>query len=198
MKKNFVLMLTAFCALSLSSHSQIKSGLVVGAGLGNIRANINTATLKNTNFREINGRSNVSVGYRFRFLSLTDSPLFFDLDANAGLKFWHSAYRRSYREPAIYEASSKYYFVSLNGMAAYPLYKGLHIGAGVEPTYYFRQEGESSKNAFDIPLVGRIAYDFKLFEVGLSYKHGLMNVIKTDRISSGKFRDWRLSVWIPF
>ncbi len=194
----FVILFLTVCGLSLPSQGQTKSGLIISTGSGSINVDINPSYLGNTTFSEIDYKSNFSVGYRFRFHSLEISPLFLDLDANLGMKSWQSLYGQSRMEPPAYEASSQYFYFSTSGTANYPIYKGLSIGLGIEPTYYFSQSGESSKNAFDIPVVGKIAYNFKIVEVGFNYKYGLMNVIKTDHIDSGKFRDWQLSVWIPF
>lgn len=73
------------------------------------------------------------------------------------------------------------------------------MGAGVEPVYYFAgYEKEDMKHPFDVPFVGKIAYNLKFMELGISYKHGLSNVIETKDFTSGKFRDWQVSVWIPF
>ncbi|WP_160150104.1 outer membrane beta-barrel protein [Parabacteroides sp. Marseille-P3160] len=198
MRKKLLVLLTVFCALSLHVQGQIESGLVVGVGLGSLNTDINPSTQEKIKFSEVDYKSNFSIGYRFRIRPAEVLPLFVDLDANLGIKSWHSSYSNSLSEPPLYEASSQYYFLSAGGTANYPIYKAWSIGAGIEPTYYFKQDGESSNNEFDVPLVGKLAYHFKLFELGISYKYGLMNTIKTDYIKSGKFRDWQLSIWIPF
>lgn len=85
------------------------------------------------------------------------------------------------------------------GTVNYPVYKGLSVGLGVEPTYYFvSYEKNDMKRPLDVPFVGKIAYNFKFMELGISYKHGLMNVVETKDFASGRFRDWQVSVWIPF
>ncbi len=198
MRKKLLILLTIFCALSLHVQGQIESGLIVGAGLGSLSSDISLSTQGEIKFSEVDYKSNFSVGYRFRIRPDEAPILFVDLDANLGMKSWHSAYKKSNLEPAIYEASSQYFFLSAGGTANYPIYKAWSIGAGIEPTYYFKQDGESSKNKFDVPLVGKLAYKFNIFELGISYKYGLMNIIKTDYIKSGKLREWQLSVWIPF
>ncbi|MDR1623575.1 MAG: porin family protein [Tannerellaceae bacterium] len=199
MKIKFLILLAAFCAVSLLSQAQSESGLIVGGGIGSLKTDINPSFGGGTTIvNKIDYKANFSVGYRFRLRPLGISPLFLDLDAGLGLKLWHSDYGKSHLTPSLYEASSQYFFVAASGMVGYPLYKGLRVAAGIEPTYYFRQNGEYSKNSFDIPLAGKIAYNFNVFEIGVSYKHGLMNVVKTSHLDSGKFRDWQLSVWIPF
>jgi hypothetical protein len=69
---------------------------------------------------------------------------------------------------------------------------------GLEPTYLIWQEGEDSQNNFDLPIVAKLAYDFGPFELGINYKYGLMDLIKTDDVQSGKFREWQFSLFIPF
>jgi hypothetical protein len=198
MKIKFLILLAAFCAAPLLSQAQTESGLIVGGGIGSLKVDINPSFLGTGIVNEIDYKANFSVGYRFRLRPLAASPLFLDLDAALGMKLWHSDYGKSHLEPSSYEGTSEYFSVAAGGMVGYPLYKGLRVAAGIEPTYYFRQDGENSKNSFDIPLAGKIAYNFNRFEIGVSYKHGLMNVVKTGHIDSGKFRDWQLSVWIPF
>lgn len=197
MKIKFLLSITVFIALSIQIYAQrqTKSGIVISMGSGSLKTNVNSSFQGNS---EADYKSNFSIGYRFRIQPLTIYPLFLDLDANLGMKSWHSSYGISLIEPPKYEASSQYYFVSASGTLNYPVYKGLSIGAGFEPTYYFRQSGENSSVNFGIPVVGKIAYNFKFLELGLSYKYGLINTIKTDYMDSGKFQDWQLSVWIPF
>ncbi|MDR0430753.1 MAG: hypothetical protein LBH58_09790 [Tannerellaceae bacterium] len=198
MKIKFLVLLAVFCMAPALSQAQTESGIVVGGGIGSLRADINPSFVGTGIVNKIDYKAAFSAGYRFRLHPLAASPLFLDLDAALGLKLWHSDYGQSSLEPSQYEVSSQYYFVAASGMVGYPLYKGLRVAAGIEPTYYFRQNGEDSKNSFDIPLAGKIAYNFKIVEIGVSYKHGLMNVVKTGHIDSGKFRDWQLSVWIPF
>lgn len=197
MLKKLVIIFTVLCLIPINTSAQNKNGLLINGGLGNIRSNIRPAVLDEITDSNIKYKSNFSIGYRFRAYP-SKSSFFFDLDANFGVRLWKSSYIQSVMEPPMYEASTEYYFLSLGGIANYPVYKGLIIGAGIEPTYYIRQDGENSKNKFDTPLVGKIAYNFGILELGISYKLGLFNTIKTNYLKSGKFSDWQLSVWIPF
>ncbi len=172
-----------------------KHGLLVNGGIGTISYKLDPS-LKSKN-NEIDFKSSYSVGYRFRLNPHSD-PFFIDVDANLGMKLWKSSYIKSSLEPAFYEASSNYDSFSIAGTFNYKIYKGLSGGVGIEPIYFFYQDGESSKNKLDIPLVAKLAYDFGKFEIGVNYKHGLTNTIKTDYIKSGKFRDIQISLFIPF
>lgn len=198
MKLRSLLTLIIIFASAHCGHAQIQSGLLINGGLGTIKSTLTPMIEEQIRTSDVNYKYNFSLGYRFRIVPAIAPVLFIDLDANIGFKSWNSEYRRSYKEPAVYAASSTYYFTSVTGSVNYPIYKGLSIGAGVEPTYYFRQEGEDSNKKFDIPVLAKAGYKFNKFELGLTYKLGLMNTIDSKYISSGKFRDLQVSVWIPF
>lgn len=186
------------CILSVSqSFSQgiDKHGIVLGGGLGSINKEykpfINNVTKGETKYK-----SSIYIGYKFRMNS--SESFFLDVDLNLGVKMWKSSFKNNKPEPPIYEASSEYYYISTNGSINYLIYKGLSVGVGIEPTYYFYTDGEKSKNKFDTPIIGKVAYDFGKFELGIGYKHGLFSPIKTDYFKSGKFRDVQVSLFIPF
>lgn len=195
--KHLILFIT-FCLLSLGAQSQTESGIIIGGGIGHIKTKLAPSVLEKANPHDIDYKFNMELGYRFRIPTTKIPSLFYDLDAGLGFKSWHSAYGQSSSEPAIYEASSRSFSVFASGTLNYSIYKGLSIGAGLQPTYYIRQDGENNKNNFDIPAIAKIAYRFKVLEIGISYKHGLTNAIKTDYLKSGKLREYSLSVWIPF
>jgi hypothetical protein len=184
---------------------QNKSGLIIGGGGGNMTTQLQPSVLTSPN--EISYKFNFSIGYLFRIQS-AGNKLYFDVNPNIGMHSWYSIYgekggyypnnEQNSKELSRYEVSTQFYHVSASGTVNYNVYKGLSIGVGVEPTYVFFLEGENARKSFDIPPVGKISYNFNVFELGISYKYGLMNVIKTDRIASGKFRDLQLSVFIPF
>jgi hypothetical protein len=198
MKKKKILLLTMLFALTFTTQAQVESGLLIGGGLGSISSKYNAGALQTSRNNDVNYKANVSLGYRFRVPFSDTTLLFADLDANLGLKLWHSEYGASSVHPAFSENSSDIFYTSLSGTLNYSVLENLSIGAGVEPTYYFRFEGEDSSKHFDTPIVGKVAYNFDTFEIGFSYKYGLMNVLKTDYLESGKIRDWQISVWIPF
>ncbi|MDR1200082.1 MAG: porin family protein [Tannerellaceae bacterium] len=184
-----------FCVLASNAQTITKHGLIIGGGMGDIKSELES--LPDVKYSDVSYKSGYAIGYRLR-LEPGINPFFVDVDANIGMKTWKSSYSKSLKEPALFDASSQYYYVSAGGTFNYSIYRGLSAGVGIEPTYYFYQEGETSRNKFDAPLIGKVAYDFGKFELGVSYKHGLTDVIKTDRIKSGKFRDIQLSLFIPF
>ena len=198
MKSRLLVLLIIFSGLTHYAQSQFQSGILINGGLGAIKTELNSSTQEQFKAADINYKYNLSLGYRFRIIPSIAPILFVDLDANVGFKLWNSAYIKSYMEPPIFSASSTYYFVSAAGTINYPIYKGFSVGAGFEPTYYFRQGGEGSNKKFDIPVIAKAGYKFNKFELGVTYKLGLMNTLQTNYLSSGKFRDLQLSLWVPF
>lgn len=194
----YLMLLITFCLFSLGAQSQTESGIVVSGGIGSIKTKLNPSAQGKFSPYDVNYRYNLSLGYRFRLHACEGSPFFYDLEAGLGMTQWNSSYGQVKGQPDLVEMGSKRLSSFISGTANYSIYKGLSVGAGIQPTYSFYQNGENNKNRFDIPVVAKIAYRFKAFEVGLSYKYGLMNSLNTDYLKSGKFREYALSVWIPF
>lgn len=206
MKHNILFLMTFCCALSIQAQSQIKSGLILQGGTGKIQSVIEPTVLEKISFYDISYNRNFSIGYRFH-IKQSGTPIFFNVDANLGMKSWQARFEylnpnddasNPYDDILSNETSSKYYLASLAGTVHYSIYKGLSTGVGLEPTYLIWQEGEDSQNNFDLPIVAKLAYDFGPFELGINYKYGLMDLIKTDDVQSGKFREWQFSLFIPF
>ena len=73
----------------------------------------------------------------------------------------------------------------------------LQMNGGL-PVYYFdRNNNEFLKSKFDVPVAAKLSYNLKFVELEISGKYGLINVIKSDLLKSGKIRDLQLSVFIP-
>ena len=68
--------------------------------------------------------------------------------------------------------------LSLAGTCNFQIVKGLHVGVGVQPTYYIWET-----RTFDIPVLAKIGYDFGPAELAFSYKQGL---VKNNKISAFK------------
>ena len=194
--KHLILLIT-FCLLSLGAQSQTESGIVVSGGLGSLKTKLKPSLQEEASPYDVDYRYNISLGYRFRLHADKTTPFFYDLEAGLGMKSWDSSFGQVPGEPATLEASAKMYSTFISGTINYTICKGLSIGAGIQPIYYFSQNGGNNKK-FDIPIVAKIAYRFKAFEIGLNYKYGLMNTVETKYLKSGKFREYNLSLWIPF
>ncbi|GEM_PF-295691 len=214
-----------FGTLTAQAQVKLESGLLLHGGTGSMKATLNPPPADRVySHSDFKNKASFSVGYRFRLLPV-NSRFFYDLDLNIGGRLWNYDYSAPLNENShegyywgiTHNSSTKGLFASLGATVGYKLYKGLSIGAGIEPTYNFYQShgitgdsndgtgnswyyigGNDKKRPFDVPLVGRVAYNFKFMEVGLSYKHGLFNTVKNDQIKSGKFSDWQLSLFIPF
>jgi len=46
--------------------------------------------------------------------------------------------------------------------------------------------------------VAKIAYNLKVVEIGITGKYGLMNILETESLKSGKIQELQLSLFIPF
>ena len=78
-------------------------------------------------------------------------------------------------------------------MANYNIVKGLSVGVGVKPTYYFRYAKK-----FDLPLTVRAAYDFDFMEVAASYSYGLIrNFDHFEPFKKIRTSELMLSVYVP-
>jgi hypothetical protein len=94
-----------------------------------------------------------------------------------------------------YGATSYKYYTTIGGTANYSIIKNLSAGLGIEPAYYFYP------GKLDIPVVAKIACNFKIIGFEISGRYGLMNVhiLKTEEgLQSGKFRDIQCTLFIPF
>jgi len=197
---------------NLSVFSQTKSGLIIAGGSGNL-SNISEETggrldeILNLGGLKLNKyKFNVALGYKFR-IQPQNQYHFFDIDLYAGLKRFNYEYLYIVQETTddgqiVFfhkgaSSSSAYCYFAFNPSYNYKIYKNLHFGAGIEPTLYYA-DGQG-KWKFDIPPTLRVGYDFKYFDMAISYKMGLLNVMKSSRdFSSGNLNDIQLQVFIPF
>ena len=91
MKHHILFLIAICCAFSLQTQSQNKSGLILQGGSGMIKSVIEPTFLETIIIYDINYKSNFSIGYRFH-IKQPGTPIFFNLDANLGMKLWHSKY----------------------------------------------------------------------------------------------------------
>lgn len=207
MKKLLFVSVIFIMATALEAQEKTKSGLLIGGGKGFLSNRLTS----NIEYFESNYKYNISIGYRFRVYPTTKPSLFLDLDANLGAKSWYT-YAKEYNKynpdeltnpysysPILASMKSIYFFSSVASTINYTLYKRLSLGIGLEPTYFFFTSDEKKIRNFDLPAVAKIGYNFRFLEIGLTYKHGLMKVLQDKQyLLSGQFRDWQISIWIPF
>jgi len=207
--KNYFIIFFLFIG-NLSIFSQTKSGLIIAGGTGflsNLKEGKRLQEILDMGGTKKNQyKFNVAIGYKFRIEPQNRSH-FFDIDLYAGLKRFNSEY--SYFGQGTTDdgqiifnqrsgkASGTYYYFAFNPNYNYKIYKNLHLGIGIEPTLYYA-DGEG-KWKFDIPPMLRLGYNFKYFDMAISYKMGLLNVMKSSRnFSSGNLNDIQLQLFIPF
>lgn len=92
-------------------------------------------------------------------------------------------------------------YLALSGVVNYHLSGRWKLGAGVEPTCYFKETvlyANTMKAAFDIPLVVKLAYSFPWFDVSVAYKNGFCDVMKgIPSMQKTRARDLQFSVYVP-
>lgn len=196
------ILLYCFLALSLNSFSQIRTGLLIGGGIGfeqgiSVDKN-NTEFLNGTLFSDTYSY-NALLGYRFRFENRTHNNLFFDVDPVLKLQtFLSSDFVPG--DGNIYTSVTKEsHFVNfsfaVSSSVNYSIIKGLYAGFGIEPTWNIVTDAKP----FDIPIFGRVGYNVNnKIDFAITYKQGFTNVINDNRYSKGNVSDLNLSIFIPF
>ena len=77
-----------------------------------------------------------------------------------------------------------------------PVRKGFGFETGVN--YNFEQQGEKNRIRLDTLYYRNTSYQYKHFEVGVTYQHTLTNTIRTNYISSDRFNGWKVGFSSPF
>jgi len=202
-----ILGLVVFCALFIGvmtvSAQLSQHGLVLNGGLGKVDSERNMLGVR---FDNIDYKVGLALGYRLRFNKPEPKSFHYDLDVNFGVKGarvenWGMDYEIN--EDGTYPAYSGYtgagyHYTSIGFTANYMLIRNFSLGLGVEPLYFFKGHYSEIKNSYDVPVVARIAYNFKIAEIGISGKYGLVNVFEMDYLKSGRIREIQLSLFIPF
>jgi hypothetical protein len=195
----------------------MKQGIVVSGGIDRLNFAYRpqaTMVINKSPYRaysEAKGKFDLSAGYLLRLQSNEPQHVFFDFSANVGMRKWELSYLGAIDTSKPYSlviqtVNNYNYYAYVGVIVNFHIYKGLNIGAGIEPSFIFAQDrtGEASlkekktSNKLDLPIVGRIAYDFGIFELGLKYKYGTLYAVETTYIRAGHFQDWELSIFVPF
>lgn len=201
MIKRIIVLSFLFAAISLSvSAQQLKStGIIVGAGGGHISsdlpASLHGLTVDKSN-SYLNRKAVLELGYRFRF-EPRKSNFFYDLDLLGGYSKSDYAIRYHSTPDANYGGSEGYNYhlsVGVGATANFKIVKGLSVGIGIQPMVYL---WETSKKVFDVPVVGKIAYNFRYFELAFEYKQGLSKTYHVSDFKGSRLSNWQFSVYIP-
>lgn len=200
MKRITLLSIILFTVIAINAQDRIKHGITLNGGLGNIQQKFDASLSSKLADKQLDYKAGLSLGYKLRF-NQSSTPLFFDVDGTLGARAWKDKDIFSKPDSEIVyiggaESNDLHYYMSLGGSVNYRIYKGLSIGVGITPEWVFNKS-ENSKNNFDTPLIGKIAYDFGKIEVGFTYKHGMTNLLKTEGLKTAKIREFQLSVFVP-
>jgi hypothetical protein len=207
--KNYLI--SIFIIISFSASSQIKHGLLLGGGGGSLY-NVNyiqkgygwdkaadiKITAGNSSYKH-----NAVIGYKLRLESANKNKLFYDLDLGFATKKVNfdmdGTYTNENGGETHFISTGSYSTISFSvGFSAnYIIYKDLYAGIGIEPIYSFHNFSRFI-NIFDAPLIGKLGYDFKFFDIAVAYKKGLLNALKSDEFEKGQFNDWQIQLFIPF
>lgn len=201
MKKSFITFVLLFTIIAVHAQVKLETGLLIGGGKGNTSESLYNDFAVFFKDYNVKNKLHFSLGYRFR-LKPVNSRFFYDLDLNAGIRsFNHNYYHQNNSQEWEYHSGSAqtYIYGSFAGTANYKIYKGLSVGLGLEPRYYFFQSGDKAKSpAIDIPIITKLAYNFRFIEVGFAYKPTVFKALEVGGVKSLRFNDWQLSLYIPF
>jgi hypothetical protein len=135
------------------------------------------------------------LGYKLR-IKPQHQKSFFDVDLNLGVK--NVKYRATWLTDELNKGHSSnisYNHISLSLSYNYKIYKGLYVGAGVEPSLYFFYP---DKRDFDVPVFVKIGYEFKKVDISVAYKKGLTEMLKDENVKGGKLNDLQTQMFISF
>lgn len=196
------ILLCGFLAISLNSFSQMRTGLLVGGGIGfehGRSINKNNAEFQAGTVFSDTYSCNALLGYRFRFENNRHSNLFFDVDPLFKLQTFKSSDFVPENGSNYTSVTKESHFLNLafalSSSINYSIINGLYVGLGVETTWNIVTDGKS----FDIPIFGRLGYNMNnKIDFAITYKQGFTNVINDNRYNRGNISDINLSVFIPF
>jgi hypothetical protein len=190
MKKNLFILALLFIMFSKAAaqeHGIILSSAYGKVNMGNSLPPATGAILGMWDF-------NYNVGYRYT--KYFENKFSADFSALYGYRRIEllNGYANSAKQGSYLKGNS----VSLGAALNYELFKNFSIGLGIDPTWYVSlkmpNDGKTTR-PFDLPVVGKISYAFKYFEVELAYKQGTCNII--DSYDYAKTRDVQLSIFVP-
>lgn len=175
------------------------SGLLVGGGAGTLDYEFEKPLHRNQIGDKFDDTYNydLHLGYRFRLRQ--DHWLFWDLDALFGIKSIQKAALLDFSDIYVsYQKEEKKlnYYIALSPSANARLYKGLYVGVGVEPTWYFYRSADKGMG-FDLPVTPKIGYQFRLFSLEASAKIGLLRHSVENLLEHNRRKEFQLSLYIP-
>jgi hypothetical protein len=220
MKALPIFVLSVIFSAAISAQTDIKHGLIVGAGSTSLEHNILYVHILNAEtglpYKRVMEYKNpdVNIGYKLR-LSPSLKHYFVDVDATVGLKrFKHSL------EPWYYYFSNvensdfvslqpadnyKYFQFAITLSWNYKFIDKWYAGIGFSPTLNMIKGINNNSlitgYAFDLPPMIKVGYDFKYVDLSFSYSYGLLNVAdsgKMQYLKELKMRGWQIQCFVPF
>lgn len=182
----FALLICIKTTLSAQEH-----GIIGGVSLGTLHEKTHgglTSNLKGYKFH-------YHIGYAYRqYLGSK-----FAIDGIALFGSQGTDYQYYLADSPKYSLEGKY--VSLGTVVSYECFRNFRAGVGADVAWYVDRLGKSSynkkKNAIDVPLVARVSYALKWFEMQLSYKFGTCNLIDNKALGKTTSRDIEFSLFVP-
>lgn len=195
-----ILFILLLCLFNLLGYSQMKSGLIIGVSDSWLNSGDAHTSSYGGQYGEKGGdwkhRLSFNIGYQLSFDLKRNFVLNTSLQYQ--LRGVHAAFSRTVED--VVDETENWNSLCLHGSLDYYIYKGIYVGAGLEPTCYFNTwlpDNLGSKQVFDVPVLGKVGYDFKLLKIALSYKHGFAKVYWSSMYPKVTTRDLQLSVFIP-
>ena len=200
MKKCILLIVLIMTILPVFSQQLESTGIIVGAGKGYVSSDLGKKIDGfpfDSKLSSLKRKGLVELGYRFRFAP-RKKKFFYDIDILGSYSKTDYTCAVLTGDPmTTYVGTSGYenqLSVGIGGTFSYKIVKGLNVGLGLQPTLYI---WDMSKKVFDIPVVGKIGYDFKFMELAFSYKQGLMNNYKISYFNNCRLSNWQFSIYVP-
>jgi hypothetical protein len=209
MKQKFTFLLLALLSTTAFAQVKLKHGLLLGGGAGTVNYLKYTAgdDLWNGE-RTFDGfftdyKYSGMLGYKFRIKPL-NRKTFFDIDLIASTKrIDYSVSSKPVGEQPrdnfyIVDEDYTYNSASLALGYNYQTYKGLYVGAGIEPLYCYQRMGTMTFNKFDMPVFVKIGYELKFIDISVSCKKGITDMLKDEYVKNGRINDLQIQMFIPF
>jgi hypothetical protein len=207
MRQKIIILIFTLLTTTGFAQIKVKSGLLLGGGKGSL-CDVNMKG-RATDFVEITSTNssykyNAMIDYKLRMENTNENKWFYDMDLGFALKGINFEEKGTYVDEdgntfpvAVRSGSYSLASFSIGLSANYKIVKGLYAGIGIEPTCYFHDLTQYIK-IFDAPLIGKLGYDFKYFDIAVVYKKGLLNALQSDNFSKGRINDLQLQLFIPF
>lgn len=198
MKKSLmIILLSLVCVVVFAQEWKIRSGIIAGVSINQYQEKLLPSS--SSWYSLPDKKFSFHAGYQFQF------QLKHRFSVDASLLYGQKRGRMvsNYEVVPIPGYTDKFsrHYIAMGGVINYNLIGGLKIGVGVEPTLHFRERilvENKIQSAFDVPLVGKLAYSFKHVDIALMYKHGTCNVARgIPDMKSARTQDFQFSIFIP-